>query len=446
VIAVRSGARLDVTPSRALLDETTSVRVRGLAAGERVTVRSSCTDERGQAWSGWATFVADGDGRVDASAQAPVAGTYDGVDGMGLVWSMALAPDRAQRSPFVVETDPVRIEFALETNGAVVSTVLVERLTLGTGVRRREVREDGVVGTLFAPAGQARAPGVVVLGGSDGGVSESMAALLASRGYTSLALAYFRFEDLPPDLMSIPLEYFERAIAWLLAHDAAADNGVAVVGRSRGAELALLLGATFPSVRAVVGYVGSGLVHRGVTPAKPHEPAWTRHGVPVEFVAGDDVALPPPQPGVPVAFRLAFEDVLRTCPSLEPSTIPVERTRGPILLFSGVDDQMWPSTYLSNIAMRRLAERDFDHSFSHQAYPGAGHVFYLPNIPATVLSDRHPVAGFDVAYGGDPCCDAVAARRAWGWMLRVLDETFSTCRKGDVSASSNGHSPAVRLR
>jgi hypothetical protein len=49
---------------------------------------------------------------------------------------------------------------------------------------------------------------VILLGGSDGGVMEGSAAVLASRGYAALALAYFGAPPLPPELIEVPLEYF----------------------------------------------------------------------------------------------------------------------------------------------------------------------------------------------------------------------------------------------
>ncbi len=44
------------------------------------------------------------------------------------------------------------------------------------------------------------------------GLWEHAAALLASHGYAALALAYFGVEDVPKDLINIPLEYFGTAL------------------------------------------------------------------------------------------------------------------------------------------------------------------------------------------------------------------------------------------
>jgi len=60
--------------------------------------------------------------------------------------------------------------------------------------------------------------------------------------------------------------------------------------------------------------------------------------------------------------------------TLAAATIPVERIRGPILLFSGRADNLWPSTDLSERVVARLDEHNFGYAVEHQAYPDAGHL------------------------------------------------------------------------
>src|SRR6185437_10343267 len=105
-------------------------------------------------------------------------------------------------------------------------------LAMAPGVRQVEVRERGLVGTLFLPPGEGPHPGVIVLGGSSGGARDPLAALLASHGYAALALVYFGAEGLPPKLASIPLEYFETALDWMAAHDAVLGERCALIGFS----------------------------------------------------------------------------------------------------------------------------------------------------------------------------------------------------------------------
>ena len=51
-------------------------------------------------------------------------------------------------------------------------------------------------------------PGIIDMFGTYGGIIESRAALLASRGFAALALPYFRYQDLPTRVTDVELEYF----------------------------------------------------------------------------------------------------------------------------------------------------------------------------------------------------------------------------------------------
>jgi len=64
-------------------------------------------------------------------------------------------------------------------------------------VRRAQVTGK-LHGYLFLPAGKGPYAAVLVLGGSEGGVPQAKAEWLARHGYAALALAYFRYEGLPP--------------------------------------------------------------------------------------------------------------------------------------------------------------------------------------------------------------------------------------------------------
>jgi dienelactone hydrolase len=107
----------------------------------------------------------------------------------------------------------------------------------------------------------------VLLGGSEGGLPNGYAAgLLASHGYSVLALAYFDEPGLPPELQRIPLEYFQRAISWLAKQPDVDPTRITLIGSSRGGEAALLIGATYPQlVRAVAAYVPSDRVYPSPT-------------------------------------------------------------------------------------------------------------------------------------------------------------------------------------
>ena len=184
--------------------------------------------------------------------------------------------------------------------------------------------------------GTAR-PGVLVVGGSDGGLSEGMAALLASHGFAALALAYFRAEPCARSDGN-PTRVLRDSHP-LARPPAERGGGRSRRGRpSRGGELALLLAATFPEITAVVGYVPSGVVHAGIaaSPAPGGAPrsAWTYRGRPLPFVPPPIDGRPPgptvASPEAPLELTPMFLKSLEDRTAVEAAAIFVERIRGPV--------------------------------------------------------------------------------------------------------------------
>lgn len=109
------------------------------------------------------------------------------------------------------------------------ASTLIERWYMAPGVQRIHVRDRGVQGTLFLPpgapegpflnspvlkvcpelcfviAGPGPYPGLLDMWGGGGGLIEYRAALLASRGYVTMALEYVK----PNDLQLADFAYFE---------------------------------------------------------------------------------------------------------------------------------------------------------------------------------------------------------------------------------------------
>jgi acetyl esterase/lipase len=359
-----AGPRIFVTPERGPVDGAITIELSAFPPRREVTLRARLDDPRGRTWSSHALFQIDPNGVVDLTSTAPISGPYSGADAEGLLWSLAPVEPRtgeAPKAPFDESTvAPLRVTFSAELDGTTVASLAVERHLLAPDCRSVPLKEDGLVGTLYLPAGDGPFPTVLAVGGSQGGqgFSGQCAALLARHGYASLALSYFAAEKLPEHLVGIRLEYFDRAMRWLRAQPYARDQGTAVIGRSRGGELALLLGATFPEIRAVVAYCPSDVVWGGIRGLNlVDESAWRHRDLPVPHVA---LRLTAAQQAEifglrPIALRPLFD--LHADPlALAAAAIPVERIRGSVLLLSGDDDQMWPAGRMCDAVIERLAK------------------------------------------------------------------------------------------
>jgi len=399
------GQTLEVIPDHVLLDEAATIRVSGLQAGDHATIRAELTDGAGERWTSQADFVADAQGTVDASRQPPVAGSYREVSAMGLVWSMMPVSKNVRGYQAPRNLAPQTIEFQLARKGEKEAGVRLEQAAVGPGVRRIPVSDGDLRGILFVPAGSERHAAVMVVGGSNGGVPTRQAAWLASRGFVALALAYFHYEDLPAMLEAIPLEYFQRGLAWMAQRPEIAGSHVAVMGTSRGGELALQLGSMFPAFGAVVAYVPANVRYPACCGATRVPYAWTWGGRPLAFL------MP----------RFAGNAAMARDAAIE-----VERTHGPVLMISGEDDHLWHSSEMADAVVARLKRSHFAYSFENLKYPHAGHSSGRPGIqPAWHAPMRHPISGRINDLGGSAKGDAESSLDSMPKVLEFLRKNLA---------------------
>ena len=420
--------QVSIIPTDARLDETVAIRLTDLAPHSLVhlLLRNHVLKAEARA-----DFVASADGIVDVAVDAPVGGDYAGVDPGGLFWSARFDAGADVVSMVGALTELKPLNYTLTVTGGADASMNFSRKLLPQNVVQTSVRDGRIRGTLFAREGLSNAPGVIVLGGSDGGnVWTFVAALLAAHGIAALSLAYFAYDDLPRELVEIPLEYFGDAVDWLRRRPEVGAAGVGILGMSRGGEAALLTGASLPGVAAVVALVASGVTGGGIGAdfSAMGKSAWTRNGVPFPVFpppgdpltfeeAGRAFATGAPFAGAP-AMRRALQAV---GDHLDDFAIPVEQTRGPILMISAADDQLWASSMLTEIAERRLRRANFPHFHEHVRYPNAGHFAVLPpDLPTTSNSGRHQVVPMALAFGGTPDANAHASADMWPRVVSFL--------------------------
>lgn len=426
-------ALLSITPADALIDVPRRIAVEGLAPFEQITLSTRTLRGPGVAWRSAARYRADAQGIIDLQRDAPLAGgSYEGVSPMGLLWSQAPETAGAPREVFDAADPSAALSTALEAqraDGSLLQGRLLQRLA-AEGVRRREIREQGLVGTLFMPAGPGPHPAVVVLNGSGGGINEPRAALYASRGYAALALGYFKAPGLSDYISNTRLEYFETALQWLRREIKPLKGFVALSGQSRGGELVLLLGSLFPElVSAVIGYVPGAVVHcaqNACDPALGREgPAWLYRGQALTDVwQGNRTASWAPWDEGPEPRRHtdALLTALQDPEAVERARIRVENIRGPVLLLSASDDGNWPSSLYSRMVAERLAQFRHPHAVEHLDFEGAGHAIVFPYVPTTQLVYAHPVSRRLSTSGGEPRANAHADEASWAGVLRFLEQ------------------------
>ncbi|MFC1767834.1 acyl-CoA thioesterase/bile acid-CoA:amino acid N-acyltransferase family protein [Candidatus Margulisiibacteriota bacterium] len=429
---VNSSISIIVVPEAPFVDEQMRIIISGLEPYLPITVKAIMKDGRGELWASQAEFKSDENGTADLATQKPISGTYEDADPMGIIWSMEPV-DKKTASIYKNDTiKPEDLKIIVEIYGNEVAVKKINRVYMAPGVKRIPISEGGLYGVLFKPAGKGQHPGILILSGSDGGIREDYASLLASRGYNAFALGYFGWPGLPKELAQVRLEYIEKAVKWFKGNPSVSKKGIGIIGRSKGGELSLLSASTFKDIKAVAAYVGSGVVWQSPSRVNMNTPvsSWTYRGKDIPFVPTKASPLYIAKymlakaTGKPIGTKPMYTEGLKDLSAVKKAVIKVENINGPVLLISAMDDAIWPSTKLSQMAIDRM--KKFNHPFSHEhiAYSGCGHSISLPYQPTTVTYSYNPSAGFKLEHGGTPKAEAAAREDSWKSILRFFRENL----------------------
>lgn len=413
---------INISAPIALVDQEIDIQFTALKPLEKVWVQAEALDQKNEKWISSALFQADAQGKIDLSRQAPLEGSYRGVDPMGLFFSMK----SNQICSFRAKSEAFQINLKLLREGQEIASTTLTRLSKAPEVKRIAVTEDGLVGALFLPPSSKPLPIIVTLSGSNGGLSEHRAQLLASHGFAVLALAYFGVEGLPTTLENIPIEYFEKGFNWIKKQPNLDSKRMAIYGVSRGGELSLILGTLFPdSFQAIAAVVPSSRINGGI--GFKNAPAWTWQGKPF----GNSIRIPIPSidgklgldSATPILTVHSFLNEIEKSPEAhEKAAINVEKIKCPLIVVSAGDDHVWPSTLFATQIKKRLQQKNSKISFTHLDYPKAGHQINIPYMPASGVSYFHPVGKFWLSSGGSAQEDDHASRDSWKRIVAFFEK------------------------
>lgn len=409
---------LRVTPTTSAVDQSIRVSVSGLAPRERIAIRA---EQRrfGFPLRSTVNFVVNRVGSLNLSSDAPISGDYTGVDQMGLFWAMRLVGTPHFISTPEADLAPFDVTVSVVRGRTILARSTIHRYVLAPTVLHREISRNGLVAAYFAPSDGATHPGVVVLNGSDGGLQRDTAALLARHGFCTLAVAYFGIKPLPKYLSDIQIETVERAVEMLRAMPGVDPGKIAVMGFSKGAELALVSASRFNAIKAVVAYAPSSAVFEGLGPSTKPSSSWTYGGRELPFANGSvpsslqrkiDAAYAARKPVSYSPWYLA--KLLGSAPQ---AFISVETIRGAVMLIAGGDDQLWPSPVMERQIARRLREQHHSYADEILLYAHAGHAIGVPFVPTP-----HTISAGNLMLGGTAAANAHANSDSWPRVLAFL--------------------------
>ncbi|QQK77111.1 acyl-CoA thioesterase/BAAT N-terminal domain-containing protein [Salicibibacter cibarius] len=412
------------------IDEEIHIKVINCEPNEMITLKAKMLDDEGKNFESEATFQTNKDGVVSVSHDKPVKGSYNDIDSFGLFWSMEERHSKHGDFFDKQNASSVSVDLSLEISEKTLNTAKITRHFYREDIKKEVIKSNEFTAVLYHPAKEGTYPGVLLLGGSDGGYLESAAALLASYGYMVLSLAYFGTQNVPDNLERIPLEYFEKATQWLKKHPFV-NQQVSVIGFSRGGELALLLGATYDEYKAVIAvspssYVTSGMKNSTFAPI----PSWTFNGQDLPYMK---FSYPPSMIFStffnwifkrPSSFLSIWSRTMKDEKKIEDARIRVENIHASVLTISGSDDQLWPSEKFIKMMEKRLSNHHYQHK--HLFYEAAGHFlafpYSFPSIPSNIIMQLGK--GMAINFGGTKSANARATIDGWGKIKEFLKQSM----------------------
>ncbi|PWV56883.1 acyl-CoA thioester hydrolase/BAAT C-terminal domain-containing protein [Chitinophaga sp. S165] len=252
--------------------------------------------------------------------------------------------------------------------------ILYILLFIGNNVYGQDTLKLKNIDAILYTGGNSRQPLVVGLGGSEGGNAwasrhwKNTRDSFIEKGYAFLAIGYFKTKNSPPLLEKIAIEDVYNAISTAKKNKKVNLGKIAIIGGSRGADLALLVASCYKDISCVIGLSASHAVFPGNT-SHLSTSSWTYNNKELPFVPVNEDAVPYMMNG---KLRGAFEAMLKDTVAEQLALIRVENIKGSILLISGTKDEICPSSEMCDRMVRRLRDKHFPYRFEHLKFEG-GH-------------------------------------------------------------------------
>lgn len=355
-------------------------------------INASTKTGMGTIWHSKGCYKSSACGTLNLTKDASTGGSYTGTHGMGLFYRMK--PTKRKEAKLATNLRAIAVQKSYHIKLSVffeeekLGESTIERKFQADNIIHQDINQENLVARFFKEPQKRNQPAIIVLSGSDGRIekAQNIAQLFASHGYASLAVCYFGLVGTSDCLSQIPLELIEKAIAFLKQQPEVNTQKIAVYGRSKGGELALLAGSEFPELSCVIANTPSSFIMEGLTAKNRNSKtsSWTykKHDFPyIPFKIWDFIPF--------VLKKILFNQQDLASPfskiihrkNAEKARIKIENVQGSILLLSSELDEVWPSTLFCTQALTHLKKYNFSYVYKHKNYLHSGHLLTIAYQP-----------------------------------------------------------------
>ncbi|XP_043092930.1 bile acid-CoA:amino acid N-acyltransferase-like [Puntigrus tetrazona] len=418
---IRTCPLLSVQPRRGLVDEKFQFAVTNLKPNQKVTLHSLHQSDDRDFWEAFGHYVSDEQGSVTGFKDESLGGTYEGIEPLGLVWSMRPIPG-SRHGLRLRKKDifrPMEVHISVYSGHlsqgfsqqAPLATSVTERWYFAPGVKRVNIRENNVRGTLFLPPGPGPFPGVLDLWGASESLVEYRSSLLASHGFASMALEYLAPNNMKTE--DTDASYFEKAYQILENHPMVQKDNLAVLGLCLGSAITLNMVSYSKVVKpqCCVCISGSHLMPLDNSLSELFEEL--KKHADKQRVNEDN--------------QVIYKYVISTlhCQSIK---VDVGRIKCPLLLVNGDDDQAVPVLESAEDMEMMMEKAGNRHLLEVLTYPDAGHLIeppYSPHFRATNFKLQRTKERVVMLWGGKTKPHAHAQEDSWEKILSFLWQHLS---------------------
>lgn len=390
-------------------DEKITIKLENLPDVEEITIQAESEDlycinalpnvSVGSLWQSSVTYIVEGSCVFCLDTAVAIRGDYTGVHPMGIFYYMKPVDIRTTKKSNDLANIPVHSHYHITLRAYSGKKLLCEttiiRKYMDSDIVCEDIKLNQLLARFFYSEKKLNVPTIIVLSGSDGRIekAQNIAQMLTRYGINALAVCYFGLNGVSETLTSISLELIEEAIAFIKLKTG--NDKIGIYGRSKGGELALLAASELESLSCVVANTPSNYIFEGINNKRrmSKQPSWTykdKHYSYIPFKI---------RPFIPYLIQKTlfrnnnlqkpYTYLLKKYGN-EQNRIKVENVKGPFLLLSAHNDEIWPSSMFCEDILSHL-DGDFHYEYQHQNYNHVGHMLtiaYQPN-PRYRKNDSH---------------------------------------------------------